>query len=192
MMTIIEPNKEQTWLALTAKHQHEPTVARLLSARGFEVFQPKYTEIRRWKDRNKTIQLPLFPGYVFFSGQVERRVEVLSTPGVFSIVSFGKHAAEINKEEIDAIRRACENRLAVYPHPFPTVGDHVRVMQGPLAGVSGILQKQKDACRLVLSIELLGRSAAVEIDAANVERTPVPQLRLGYQPWTEQALNLSN
>jgi len=192
MMTIIEPNQEQTWLALTAKHQHEPTVARLLSAKGFEVFQPKYTEIRRWKDRNKTIQLPLFPGYVFFSGQVERRVEVLSTPGVFSIVSFGNNAAEINKDEIDAIRRACENRLAVYPHPFLTVGDHVRVMQGPLAGVSGILQKQKDACRLVLSIELLGRSAAVEIDAASVERTPVSQPRLGYQPWTEQALNLSN
>ncbi len=192
MIATIEQKKEQNWFALTAKHQHEPTVARLLSAKGFEVFHPKYAEIRRWKDRNKTIQLPLFPGYVFFCGQVERRVEILSTPGVFSIVSFGNNAAEINKDEIDAIRRACENGLAVSPHPFLTVGDHVRVMQGPLAGVSGILQKQKDACRLVLSIELLGRSAAVEIDAANVERTPVPQPRSGYQPWTEQALNLSN
>jgi hypothetical protein len=66
------------------------------------------------------------------------------------------------------------------------------VTTGPLAGVSGILRKHKDACRLVLSIELLGRSAAVEIDAANVESMAALQRRLGYQPWTEQALNLSN
>ena len=138
------------------------------------------------------IELPLFPGYVFFGGGLERRVEVLATPGVFSIVSFGNDAAEIGAEEIDAIRRACDSRMAVRPHPFLTVGDRVRVTTGPLAGVSGILLKHKDACRLVLSIELLGRSAAVEIDAADVERIAALPQRLGYQPWTEQALNLSN
>jgi transcription antitermination factor NusG len=192
MTTMIEQNKEQNWFALMAKHQHEPTVARLLSAKGFEVFQPKYTEVRRWKDRDKTIELPLFPGYVFFCGGLERRVELLSTPGVFSIVSFGSNAAEINKEEIDAIRRASDSRMALQPHPFLTVGDRVRITHGPLTGVDGILQKHKDAFRLVLSIELLGRSAAVDIDAANVKRIPDPQQRLGYQPWTEQALNLLN
>src|SRR5215475_6246730 len=116
MITMNEQNKEQGWFALTAKHQHEPTVARLLSAKGFAVFQPKYTEVRRWKDRSKVIELPLFPGYVFFCGGLERRVELLSTPGVFSIVSFGARAAEINGEEIEAIRRACENPMAVQPH----------------------------------------------------------------------------
>lgn len=183
---------EQAWFALTAKHQHEPTVARLLDAKGFEVFQPTYTEVRRWKDRNKVLKLPLFPGYVFFCGGLDRRVEILSTPGVFSIVAFGGTAAEINGEEIEAILRATQNRMAIQPHPFLTAGDRVRVVRGPLAGVSGILQKQKDACRLVLSIELLGRSAAVEIDAATVERHSVSQRRLGNQPWTDQALNLSN
>jgi len=191
-MTTMIKQEKPNWFVLTAKHQHEPTVARLLGAKGFEVFQPTYAEVRRWKDRNKTIELPLFPGYVFFCGGLERRVEVLATPGVFSVVSFGNDAAEIGAEEIDAIRRACDSRLAVRPHPFLTVGDRVSVTTGPLAGVSGILLKHKDACRLVLSIELLGRSAAVEIDAANVERIAGPQQRLGYQSWTEQALNLSN
>jgi transcription antitermination factor NusG len=191
-MTPMIEQVQRSWFVLTAKHQHEPTVARLLAAKGLAVFQPRYSEVRRWKDRQKTIELPLFPGYVFFRAGLERRVEVLSTPGVFSIVSFGNDAAEIDGEEIDAIRRACDSRMAVRPHPFLTVGDRVSVTAGPLAGVSGILQKHKDACRLVLSIELLGRSAAVEIDAADVERIPAPQQRLGYQPWTEQALNLSN
>jgi transcription antitermination factor NusG len=186
------PTSGQRWFALTAKHQHEPTVARLLDAKGFEVFQPTYTVVRRWKDRNKVIKLPLFPGYVLFCGGLERRVDVLSTPGVFSIVSFGETAAEISSEEIAAIRRATLNRMAIQPHPFLTVGDRVRVVRGPLVGVTGILQKQKDACRLILSIELLGRSAAVEIDATIVEKISVSQKCLGAQPWTEQALNLSN
>jgi transcription antitermination factor NusG len=190
MPTTTEQEK-RIWFALTAKHQHEPTIARLLCAKGFEVFQPRYSEVRHWKDRKKAIELPLFPGYVFFCGGLKRRLELLSTPGVFSIVSFGSSAAEINGEEIEAIRRACENGMPVQPHPFLTVGDRVRVKAGPLSGAIGILQRQKDSDRLVLSIELLGRSAAVEIEAANVERIAAPQ-RLGYQPWTEQALSLSN
>lgn len=171
-MTIIDGQK---WFALTAKHQHEPTVARLLGAKGLEVFHPTYTEIRRWKDRKKALELPLFPGYVFFSGALQRRVEVLSTPGVFSIVAFGDTPAEINGEEIEAIRRATLSRMNIEPHVFLTVGDRVRVTQGPLAGVCGLLQRQKDLCRLVLSVELLGRSAAVEIDATIVERTSASQ-----------------
>src|SRR5262245_19877511 len=190
-MRMISTN-EQTWFALTAKHQHEPTVARLLDAKGFEVFQPTYTEVRRWKDRDKVLKLPLFPGYVFFCGGLERRVDILSTPGVFSIVAFGGTAAEISSGEIEAIRRVTLNHLAIQPHPFLTVGDRVRVVRGPLAGVSGILRKQKDACRLVLSVELLGRSAAVEIDATIVEKIAVSQQPLGAQPWIEQAWNLSN
>jgi transcription antitermination factor NusG len=182
---------EQTWFALTAKHQHERTVAKLLGAKGFVVFYPTYNEIRRWKDRKKTLELPLFPGYVFFSGALERRVEILSTPGVFSIVAFGDTPAEISAEEIEAIQRATLSHMKLEPHAFLTVGDRVRVTQGPLAGVSGILQRQKDSCRLVLSVELLGRSAAVEIDATIVERTSVSQ-PLGAQSWTEQALNLSS
>jgi Transcription antiterminator len=188
----LERREQQGWFALTAKHQHEPTVARLLGGKGIEVFHPTYSAVRQWKDRKKMLQLPLFPGYVFFAGGLDRRVEILSTPGVFSIVSFGDAAAEISGEEIDGIRQAVQGSMAIEPHPFLAEGDRVRVRQGPLTGVNGILLRHKDAYRLVLSIELLGRSAAVEIDAAMVERISTLEHRSGYEPWTEQALNLSN
>lgn len=181
---------EFKWFALTAKHQHEASVARLLSAKGLQVFYPTCSTVHRWKDRNKILQLPLFPGYVFFGDGLHRRIEILSTPGVFSIVSFGRMAAEIPPEEIDGIRKATDSALALQPHPFLSEGEQVRVTRGPLAGVCGILLRHKDSFRLVISIELLGRSAAVEIDAATVER--ISEMRSGYHPWTEQALNLSN
>jgi transcription antitermination factor NusG len=188
----LERREKQSWFALTAKHQHEPTVARLLGGKGIEVFHPTYAVVRQWKDRKKTLQLPLFPGYVFFMGGLDRRVEILSTPGVFSIVSFGDAAAEISGEEIEGIRRVVQGRAPIQPHPFLEQGDRVRVTSGALTGVHGILLRHRDAYRLVLSIELLGRSAAVEIDAEMVERISTSQHRSGYQPWTEQALNLSN
>lgn len=181
---------ELRWFALTAKHQHEANVTRLLSAKGFEVFYPTCATVHRWKDRNKVLQLPLFPGYVFFADNLDKRIEVLSTPGVFSIVSFGTVPAQIPYDEIESIRKAVESSLPLRPHPFLSEGERVRVTEGPLTGVCGILQRHKDSCRLVVSIELLGRSAAVEIDAAIIER--VSEMRLGNHSWTEQALNLSN
>jgi transcription antitermination factor NusG len=188
----LERREQPGWFALTAKHQHEPTVARLLSGKGIEVFHPTYAVVRQWKDRKKTLQLPLFPGYVFFIGGMDRRAEILSTPGVFSIVSFGQTAAEISGEEIEGIRRAVQGGMPIQPHQFLAEGDRVQVTRGALTGVHGILLRQKDAYRLVLSIELLGRSAAVEIDAGMVERISTLQHRSGYEPWTEQTLNLSN
>jgi transcription termination/antitermination protein NusG len=188
----LEKREQQAWFALTAKHQHEPTVARLLGGKGIEVFHPTYAAVRQWKDRKKMLQLPLFPGYVLFKGGLDRRVDILSTPGVFSIVSFGDATAEISGEEIEGIRRAVQGGMPIQPHPFLAEGDRVRVTRGALTGVYGILLRHKDAYRLVLSIELLGRSAAVEVDAGMVERIPTSQHRSGYEPWTEQALNLSN
>jgi len=183
---------ESRWYALCTKHQHEPTVARLLGNKGFEVFHPTYAAVHRWKDRNKTLQLPLFPGYLFFQGGLDRRLQILSTPGVYTIVSFGDAPAEIAFAEIDAIRRAVSSSMPLEPHPYLAEGDCVRVVRGPLAGVAGILQRRKDVCRLVVSVELLGRSAAVEIDAASVERVSRSQSHLGYHTWTERAFNLSN
>lgn len=185
-------SREGNWYALCTKHQHEPTVARLLEGKGFEVFYPTYEAVHRWKDRNKTLQLPLFPGYLFFQGGLDRRLHVLSTPGVYTIVSFGETPAEIAFTEIDAIRRALGSDLKLEPHPYLAQGDSVRVTRGPLAGVSGILQRKRDVYRLIISVELLGRSAAVEIDAASVERVSLSQTQLGYHTWTERAFNLSN
>jgi transcription termination/antitermination protein NusG len=154
------------WCAVHTRHQHEKNVATLLSRQGFEVFLPTYTTTHMWSDRKKQITLPLFPGYIFLVDEAQRRLRVLSTPGVHAILTTGKVPAVIPSEEIAAIRRAVESPMRVQPHPFLKSGDAVRITSGPLAGLEGIVSREKGIFRVVLSIELLGRSAAVEIDSS--------------------------
>ena len=159
------------WCALYTRHQHESTVAKILTTKGVNVFLPTYRTLRRWKDRNKQLVLPLFPGYVFCTYESERRIQILSTPGVHQIVTNGGTLpAEIPSDEIHAIRRAVESPLRLEPHPYLKGGDVVRIKSGPLEGLEGIVSRSKDAFRVVLSVEMLGKSAAVDIDAASVER----------------------
>ncbi len=158
------------WYALYTRHQHEKVVAESLSKNGFEVFLPLYDVVRQWKDRTKRLSLPLFSCYVFLRGGLERRLSILSTPGVYSILGIAGQAAAIPQVEIDAIRKVTESSLRVEPHPFLRCGDWVRVTSGPLAGVEGILARKKNLSRLVLSAELLEKSVAVEVDAFRVER----------------------
>jgi transcription antitermination factor NusG len=159
------------WCALHTRHQHEGTVAQILTSKGVEVFLPTYRTVHRWKDRKKQLELPLFPGYLFFTYQSERRIQVLSTPGVHTILTTGVNKpAEIPHEEILAIRRAVESPLRVEPHRYLKGGDVVRIKSGPLEGLEGVVSRSKDAFRVVLSVEMLGKSAAVEVDAGSVER----------------------
>ncbi len=173
------PNSQEhsngDWCAIHTRHQHEKSVAALLSRQEFQVFLPTYHTVRRWSDRKKQITLPLFPGYVFLIDEAKRRLKVLSTPGVHRIVTAGQVPAVIPSEEIGAIRRAVESPLGVNPHPFLKSGDAVRIKSGPLAGLEGIVSREKDVFRVVLSVELLGRSAAVEIDASATERLTRPR-----------------
>lgn len=159
----------RSWYALYARHQHERAVAEMLCGKGFETFLPLYRAIHRWKDRRKTLWLPLFPGYLFLRGGLERRLQVVSTPGVFSFVGPVGHPAPIPQPEIDAIRTAVETCLQVQPYPFLKSGDRVRVTDGPLAGIEAVLVREKSLHRLVLSVELLQKSVAVEIGAECVE-----------------------
>jgi len=158
------------WYAVYTRHQHEKTVAQSFSRNGCEVFLPLYGVVRQWKDRTKQLSLPLFPCYVFFRGGLERRVSILSTPGIHSIVMIAGQPAPIAATEIEAIRMAVNSSLRVEPHPFLRCGDRVRLRSGPLAGVEGILLRKKNICRLILSTALLERSVAVEVDANCVER----------------------
>jgi transcription antitermination factor NusG len=162
-------NEDLDWWALYTRHQHERTVADMLSAKGFEVFLPLYESIRRWKDRQKLLSLPLFPCYVFVRGGFSRRLQVITTPGIHMILSCGDHAAVIPENEIQAIRRTVEGAYRMEPHPFLRCGERVRVIHGSLQGVEGILVRKKNQFRLVLSVEMLAKSVAVEIDAADVE-----------------------
>ena len=145
-------------------------MAESLANNGFEVFLPLYDVVRQWKDRTKQLSLPLFSCYVFLRGGLERRLSIISTPGVHSIVGIAGQPAAIPQVEIDAIRKVVESSLRVEPHPFLRCGDRVRVTSGPLAGVEGILVRKKNLSRLVLSAELLEKSVAVEVDAFRVER----------------------
>jgi len=160
------------WWAIYTRHQHERSIEEMLSAKGFEVFLPLYESTRRWKDRRKVIALPLFPCYVFVRGGLDRRLQVLTTPGVHMILSRGERIATIPEDEIEAIRKTIEGPFRVEPHPFLRCGERVRVVRGSLEGVEGVLIRKKNLYRLVLSVEMLAQSVAVEIDAADVIPAP--------------------
>ena len=158
------------WHALYTRHQHEKVVTQALMGKGFEVFLPQYRAVHQWKDRQKDILLPLFPNYVFIRGGLDRMLSIVTTPGVHSLVSWGARPAVIPSEEIEAVRRLIESPLKVEPHPFLKCGDLVRIKSGPLEGIEGILVRKTRGVRLVLSVEMLSRSAAVEVDVSMVER----------------------
>jgi transcription antitermination factor NusG len=158
------------WYALYTRHQHERRVAHILTNKGFETLLPLYQTARRWKDRTKLLFLPLFPCYVFLNGGLERRLDIMTTPGIHALVSNAGQPAAIPREEIDAVRRAVESGSRVEPHPLLKCGERVRVKCGPLVGIEGILARKKNLYRLVLSVEMLGEAVAVEVDAFLIER----------------------
>jgi transcription antitermination factor NusG len=157
------------WWALYTRHQHEKTVAEMLVTKGFDVFLPLYESTRRWKDRTKVLALPLFPCYVFVRGGLDRKLQVVTTPGIHMILYRGDRVATIPQQEIDAIQRAVEGPYRVEPHPFLKCGMRVRVVRGALEGVEGILLRKKNLCRLILSVDMLAQSVSVEVHAADVE-----------------------
>ncbi len=165
---------DSAWWALYTKHQHEKMVTEMLSTKGFEVFLPLYESVHRWKDRKKLLSLPLFPCYVFIRGAFNRKLQVVTTPGVHMILYNGERVATIPEDEIQAIRRTVEGKFKVEPHPFLKYGDRVRVTKGSLEGVQGILIRKKNSSRLVLSVDMLAQSVAVEIEASDVEPVVAP------------------
>ncbi len=165
----LEPRTQ--WHALYTRHRHEKVVAHVLTSKGHEIFLPIYGVQHRWQDRTKRLLMPLFPGYVFIRGGMDRQLQILTTPGLISIVGWmdGRPAC-IPPEQIDAVRRIVDGRHRFEPYPFLACGDRIRMRNGPLAGLEGILVRKKGMVRLVVSMELLGRSAAVEVDASEIVR----------------------
>ena len=163
-------SEQFSWYAIYTRHQHEKTVAQILTMKGFEILLPLYTTNRRWKDRAKLLALPLFPCYVFIKGGLDRRLDIVTTPGTHALVSSAGRPTAIPPSDIEAIRRVLESGVRVEPYPFLKRGERVRVKCGPLQGVHGILVRKKNLFRLVLSVEMLGKSAAVEVDASVIEK----------------------
>jgi transcription antitermination factor NusG len=152
------------WYALTVRYQHERQTERALQSKGLETLVPLYRSPRQWSDRVKSVDLPLFAGYVFCRFTVDGRMQVLDTPGVGRIVGFGGALAPIDNSEIADIQRLLALNLPLAPWPYLKAGDRIRVERGPMRGLEGTLLRTKDALRLVIGVELLQRSIAVEVD----------------------------
>ena len=161
---------QPSWYAIYTRFRHEKKVAEILTKKGMEIFLPLYESAHRWKDRTKLVSLPLFPCYVFLKGSLDRRLDIMNTPGFHALVSVAGQPAAIAPDEIEAIQRAIESGARVNPYPFMKCGERVRVKCGPLTGVEGILIRMKNQFRLVVSVEMLGKAVAVEVDAFVVER----------------------
>jgi transcription antitermination factor NusG len=152
------------WFALRVKSRSEKIVAAIARHKGFEDFLPLYQTRRSWSDRYKMVELPLFPGYVFCRANPEFRLPLLTIPGVLNFVGFGRFPAPIEEAEIDAIKRAIGTGLQAEPYPFLEVGQRVRLAEGPLKGLEGFLVQVRKQQRIVVSLALLKRSVAVEMD----------------------------
>jgi len=165
------------WYALSAKYQHERTISVALVSKGFEALAPTYAARSQWSDRTKLVERALFPGYVFCRLGLSGRVNVLDTPGISRIVGFGGRPTPIPDGEMEAIRMAVASKLPVRQWPHLKPGDRVRIERGPLKGVEGTLIRDKDGYQLVVGVELLQRSIAVQLDADSV----VPERLIGQR-----------
>lgn len=181
--------QEHSWFALRIRTRHERIVASALYEKGYEVFLPLYYTRRQWSDRIKEMALPLFPGYLFCRFDMQKRLPVLVTPGILHVVGIGKAPVALGEHEIAAIQSIVASRLRAEPWPFLEIGQRLRIERGPLMGVEGILVARKKPFRLVVSVTLLQRSVAVEINhdwVTRIESLPASEPLL-----TPHALQLS-
>jgi len=152
------------WFAIRVKSQYEKITAFVLRNKGYHEFAPMYRSRRYWSDRVKELDLPLFPGYIFCRFDPLHRLPVLTSPGIVAIVGLGKSPEPVADSEIARIQTIVSSGALAYPWPFIRAGQKIAVTRGPLCGVEGFLVSMKNQCRLVVSIQLLQRSVAAEID----------------------------
>ena len=169
------------WYALRIQSKLASLACATLSGKGYETYLPLCRSRRRWSDRVKQIDVPLFPGYMFCRLDARDRLPILTTAGVTNIVSAGKRPIPVDENELEDIRAIVRSGLVMQPWPFLRVGSWVFVDRGPLAGVEGIITSIDKVHRLIVSISLLQRSVAVEIDREWA--SPMPQ-RVGPRPAT--------
>jgi transcription antitermination factor NusG len=162
------------WFALQVRMRHEVDVADHLKGKGYEWFLPLYKARRRWSDRIKEVDAPLFPGYLFCRFNPHNRLPILKTPGVTQIVGYNHVPVPVDEQEIEAIRRLVASGVPNFPCAYLEVGSKVRIEAGALRGLEGMLTELKGKRRLVLSITLLQRSVAVEIDSDAVSVVHAP------------------
>ncbi len=152
------------WFALRVRPQHEKSAALVLANKGLQAYLPLYPSRRRWSDRYRELQLPLFPGYLFCRFSPLDRLRVETTPSILYIVTWGPHLQTVPDSEIAAVQNILASGLPATPYPYLKEGDFVYLHRGPLQGLEGILVQVKNLLRVVVSVTLLQRSVAVEVD----------------------------
>jgi transcription antitermination factor NusG len=157
-------NQQWPWFAIMARTGREKSTTLLLENAGYECLLPVSKYTRHWSDRIKEVEVPLFAGYLFCRMDPHNRLPVLMTPGVIQIVGVGKTLIPVAEEEIAAIQRVVKHGISTMPWPYLQVGHVARIEEGPLRGMTGIIVRIKSGLKLVLSVSLLQRSVAVEID----------------------------
>ena len=186
-----EPSREQ-WYALQLRTRWKSSTAALLSGKGYQTFFPTFKTLKRVRGKSCEVNPPLFPGYVFCRFDALKRLPVLLTPGVITVVGRGRIPIPVEDSEIEAIQKVVSVGLQVEPWPYLELGQLVRIDDGALCGVQGILIGFKGARRIVVSVSLLRRSVALEIDRSVVcpiqpART-VPAAPLPISPLLEPAV----
>jgi transcription antitermination factor NusG len=159
------------WYAIQTRSNFEKLVSSDLAAKGIETYLPCWTEVHRWKDRQKQVEMPLFPGYLFarFTDSNANRIEVDKTIGVSRILGYGKTIEPVPDSELEAVRAVVSSTARYTVHPLLKEGSWVRIKCGPLRELEGRLVRFKAGPRLVISVALLAKSVAVEVDLQDVE-----------------------
>lgn len=156
------------WYAVYTWARHEKVVARHFEERGIAHFLPLYVSMHRWNKRMARVSLPLFPGYIFVQTLWQDRYQPLEVPGVVHFIGAAKSPTEIPGPEVEILRNAMLHARRVQPHPYLAPGNRVRVASGPMAGVTGVIERTTSGCRIIISVDMIMRSVAVELDSAMV------------------------
>jgi transcription antitermination factor NusG len=173
--------KTFSWYAIRIRTRFEQTTSTALAGRGYEDYLPLHRVRKRWSDRSKDLDLPLFPGYLFCRFDVQARLPILTTPGVLSIVGLGRMPVPIPDQEIESIRMMERSGLNLHPWPQLAVGSRVLIEDGPLKGLEGVALDVRNKHHLFVSVPLLQRSISVEIDRDSVRPISAPAISKAFR-----------
>jgi transcription antitermination factor NusG len=162
-------DKSDQWYAIHTRYRHELLVS---------ILYPSYEAVRNWNRRSAVVRMPIFPGYIFCRLDVQRRLPILMTPGVVGIIGTGKTPVPLDDREVQSIETAMSARANSLPYPYLRPGREVEIPEGPLRGLTGTIIAVKNNYRIVVSVPLLQRSMAVEIDAHWLRGLPIEPLQL--------------
>ena len=158
----------EPWYAVRTKSNCERAASIALSQKGYDSFLPTYSVQHRSKQRLITKERPLFPGYFFCRFDMLKRMPIMTTPGVLFVLGFGNDPTPVPESEIEAIQTVVRSGRTAAPYPLTREGDRIRINGGPMKGLEGVLVRHKADYRLVISVTMLQRSVAVEVDRDDI------------------------